>query len=374
VFSHCSLWPKATLWPFSYKWNTQVINSNLERFESSPLPKVLMDALSAFQGYEVLPGRLCQVLDGAGKRRIFAIGNYIKQRLLRPVHDWSMSVLRTLPCDGTYDQVRPLKRLCTLGCSEFYCYDLSSATDRWPLSVIHEVVSAIFGPTVASCTVNACLGLNSFDIRGILPKKKNSRRRTQSIRVCFTTGQPLGYYSSWPLFSLSHHYIVWIAAEKVYPGRRFTRYALLGDDIVIADKLVAQEYRNLLQLLNVKVSDAKSLVSCTGCLEFAKRFWVRCNYPSQGKDLSPVSARAVLTIRSTLGLCQLAEKYQLSYKTLFRLSGAGFRTRSRMYSPNSGRKCQRLWAAAMKPPGKSQLPLEWWIGRGQTTFTSYLTF
>lgn len=33
-------------------------------------------------------GRLGQSIEGGGKRRIFAIGNYVNQRLLKPVHDW----------------------------------------------------------------------------------------------------------------------------------------------------------------------------------------------------------------------------------------------------------------------------------------------
>lgn len=53
--------------------------------------------------------------------------------------------------------------------------------------------------------------------------------------MCFNSGQPLGYLSSWPLFSLCHHFLVRCAAEDVYPGRRFLDYALLGDDIVIGD-------------------------------------------------------------------------------------------------------------------------------------------
>lgn len=37
-------------------------------------------------------------------------------------------------------------------------FDLSAATDRWPVSTIHELVACIFGPTLASCIVNGCLG------------------------------------------------------------------------------------------------------------------------------------------------------------------------------------------------------------------------
>ncbi|WMV07618.1 hypothetical protein MTR67_001003, partial [Solanum verrucosum] len=49
------------------------------------------------------------------------------------------------------------------------------------------------------------------------------------------TGQPLGYYGSWSLFGLSHHYIVWLAVKRAYPRNRisFTDYALLGDDTPI---------------------------------------------------------------------------------------------------------------------------------------------
>lgn len=47
---------------------------------------------------------LLHVWEGGGKRRVFAIGNYVKQRLLmlKPYYDWLMSILRRLPTDGTF--------------------------------------------------------------------------------------------------------------------------------------------------------------------------------------------------------------------------------------------------------------------------------
>ena len=48
-------------------------------------------------------------------------------------------------------------------------------------------------------------------------------------------------------------FLLWICAERVYPGRRFTDYAILGDDIVIGDRLVASEYRTLMDQLHVKI-------------------------------------------------------------------------------------------------------------------------
>ncbi|KAG6467629.1 hypothetical protein ZIOFF_074526 (mitochondrion) [Zingiber officinale] len=109
--------------------------------------------------------------------------------------------------------------------------------------------------------------------------------------ICFRTGQPLGYYGSWALFSLTHHYIVWLAAWIVGWGHTpFTRYALFGDDIVIADRAVADKYRKLLGLLDVSISESKSLCSKSGALEFAKQFWV----DQVRKNLTPLSAKAVL--------------------------------------------------------------------------------
>lgn len=46
--------------------------------------------------------------------------------------------------------------------------------------------------------------------------------------------------ASWPLFALSHHVYVWQAAEQcdLLEGRKFVNYAILGDDLVIADERV----------------------------------------------------------------------------------------------------------------------------------------
>jgi len=87
-------------------------------------------------------GRLGQVVEGGGKRRIFAIGNYINQRLLKPVHDWLMEVLARIPMDGTFHQTTPLDRL--VGSSTSYSFDLKSATNRWPLYFLFEVFQAFF--------------------------------------------------------------------------------------------------------------------------------------------------------------------------------------------------------------------------------------
>lgn len=79
--------------------------------------------------------------------------------------------------------------------------------------------------------------------------------------------------------ALTHHFIVRLAALKV--GKpHFNNYALLGDDIVIANDEVAGKYRELLAILDMPISESKTHVS-NDTYEFAKR-WIQ-----NGIEISP---------------------------------------------------------------------------------------
>lgn len=84
------------------------------------------------------------------------------QRLLRPLHDWAMDVLRRLPCDGTFDQPKPLIRL--TGRSIVSSCDLTAATDRWPYQLISQLVESWFGRGIATAAIDTCLVSNSIHI------------------------------------------------------------------------------------------------------------------------------------------------------------------------------------------------------------------
>jgi hypothetical protein len=95
----------------------------------------------------------------------------------------------------------------------------------------------------------------------------------------------MGALTSWAFgLALVHHWIVQSAAERAFGRIRhpFSRYALLGDDIVIWDDRVALHYQDILKELGVGIGIHKSLIS-DSCLEFAKRFMVK------GVDCSPSS-------------------------------------------------------------------------------------
>ncbi|KAK7326271.1 hypothetical protein VNO80_33088 [Phaseolus coccineus] len=197
------------------------------------------------------------------------------ERLLKPIHHWFAEVLRRIPMD---DQTAPLIRL--VPSKTCLSYDLKSATDGWPLVFLFERLALLFDRSFASSVVNTTLGTNVFEVPFV--------KRALS-QVSFVTGQPLGYYGYWPLFAFTHHVLVWWAAEQVRPGILFDRYAILGDDVLITDPLVAEQYRLGLQRLGVKISTHKSLISSTGAVEFAKQFLVK----DMRVNLSPVSMKAL---------------------------------------------------------------------------------
>lgn len=54
-----------------------------------------------------------------------------------------MSVLKRLPQDGTYNKIGPIPKLSEMKPRDVYSFDLKSATDRWPLSVMYTLIEAM---------------------------------------------------------------------------------------------------------------------------------------------------------------------------------------------------------------------------------------
>jgi len=98
------------------------------------------------------------------------------------------------------------------------------------------------------------------------------------------------------MLAVTHHVLVLIAAQRV-GIKEFNHYALLGDDIVIANDSVAQSYHTLMtEVLGVEINLSKSLVSSTH-FEFAKRL------TSTENELTPLGPKNLLILlRSPYGL------------------------------------------------------------------------
>jgi hypothetical protein len=102
-----------------------------------------------------------------------------------------MQVLSHIPQDGTFDQTKPLDNL--VGSSVCYSFDLKSATDRWPLLLLFEIMQYCFDRSFASSVVNSALASNVFEVPFV--KRKASRRFIRSRATARVSC----------LFSLSSH-------------------------------------------------------------------------------------------------------------------------------------------------------------------------
>lgn len=70
--------------------------------------------------------------------------------MLKPIHDHVFSILKLIPQDGAFDQIAPVRALIQRNKSlKTYCFDLSAATDRFPISVQVDLLSHLYNRDVA---------------------------------------------------------------------------------------------------------------------------------------------------------------------------------------------------------------------------------
>jgi len=78
----------------------------------------------------------------------------------------------------------------------------------------------------------------------------------------------MGAYSSYPLFALTHGFLVSYLGFTC--GVKSDTFKILGDDIVIRDDVLASRYRDTLRGYDIPISNTKTMSSKT-TFEFAKR-------------------------------------------------------------------------------------------------------
>nr|UJQ92486.1 MAG: putative RNA-dependent RNA polymerase [Mitoviridae sp.] len=255
--------------------------------------------------------RISYFSDKEGKTRVIAILDYWSQTCLRPLHDTLNAILRKIPQDCTFNQNNFLKCLPPKG--PYYSIDLSNATDRMPIALQLKVIAMVIGKTRADAWAHILIGY----------EYTLSRMARVAKYAC---GQPMGAYSSWCAMALTHHYIVRLAALNVGIPH-FRDYALLGDDLVIANAAVATEYRRLLSILDMPVSEAKTHVS-EDTYEFAKR-WVHKGEEITGFGVSGLRAvwkkysllHNYLLTQQHHGWCLLTSKHPDLVTTIYRIYG-----------------------------------------------------
>jgi len=119
----------------------------------------------------------------------------------------------------------------------FYSFDLTSATDRFPISFQREVLGMLIGERPARAWERILVSLPFY-----VPWTREY--------VKYRAGQPMGAYTSWVIFALCHHLVVRVAGYHIHKHYNFDQYFILGDDIVIwGDEKVAKEYNRLMSVV-----------------------------------------------------------------------------------------------------------------------------
>jgi hypothetical protein len=205
-------------------------------------------------------GRISLISEGGGKTRTIAIGNFWIQNALKGIHNKIMDMLSKIKTDGTYnqdDQAQRIVRKSFGHCT--YCYDLSNATDRFPITLQIKILSKVFGEHI---------GESWGHIMKDIPYTYKNKEYKWNV------GQPLGLLSSWATFTLTHHSVVKYCGS-LEGHNDFQDYAILGDDIVIWNTGVADRYYKFMEINGVSINLSKSVISTCApyTIEFAKRLF-----------------------------------------------------------------------------------------------------
>lgn len=130
-----------------------------------------------------------------------------------------------------------------------YCYDCTSFTDRFPLVLQEFALSKLNKMGIASD-----FDLRAFDL--VMKKSWYSPDLGQMVR--WEVGQPLGYGPSFHLATLSHAMVL----QNLGKGSCKDLWAVVGDDVVIADPQLAADYQEYMtERAGVEINSSKSVIS-----------------------------------------------------------------------------------------------------------------
>lgn len=230
--------------------------------------------------------RIAQFPEKSGKTRTIAVIDYWSQRALKPLHKCLMKSLRRLKSDGTFshNNVGEYAKQKTKEKSFIFCADLSAATDRLPRWLSFSLLEGL---------------ISNSDLRSALWTILTERTFCLSWSdetVSYGCGQPMGAYASWPLFALTHHSLA------IYCGRHLkgveNYYRLIGDDIIITDETMAQNYISLIEDLGLTINYNKTVTSHSGsdksCAEVAKQLYLN------GEVLTPMTPGLISNLKDPM--------------------------------------------------------------------------
>jgi hypothetical protein len=192
------------------------------------------------------------------KARFFASPNLWLQHVLSPLGDKIYDIVKDMPWDCTFDQEKPDSIIQSHLRSGSICwsFDLSSATDRFPFDLQLHVLRSILSSPM--CT-------KFIDFYERIQKMPYNFYGSPLI---WERGQALGMYPSFGLFTLTHGLLLFALNGFKHDNKFF----VLGDDMIILDAKLAEDYQAFLLECDVPFNKEKS-ISSNSIAEFAGKMY-----------------------------------------------------------------------------------------------------
>jgi hypothetical protein len=241
--------------------NWDILSGTVRGLENSIVPDLELNlefelkSVGHLESEELPDMGLISLIQEGGLKLRFAANPYrVYQMALQPLGRALFRSLRHVANDFTFDQTAALPLIQKwIGEGRPMCsMDLSNCSDNLPLDLQLETLARYGVGTRWLQFFRDCC-------RGKWLVKPFSMMESLS----WTVGTPLGLYPTFASFALLHHNLVqWcfdrIGSPKVdgiYP------YVIVGDDVVIASREVAEQYQELMTYLGVPISEHKTLWS-----------------------------------------------------------------------------------------------------------------
>lgn len=216
-------------------------------------------------------GRITCLQEQGCKARVVCMPSAWVQLSMQPLHHALQNLTEKYFPDQSCqkDQLKGVAGACRhlQSGGELYCTDLSSATDRFPRDFSLRVLELLGMSNYAEAMREIC-DKNFIAPWGGLTK--------------YGTGQPMGVYTSFPLFHLSNLLVANLAEHdaqeslkddnirmarifgKLYKPQDLDRfpnghtYYVLGDDVIFSDQRVSNTYKAFMVDMGVPISWSKS--------------------------------------------------------------------------------------------------------------------
>lgn len=202
-------------------------------------------------------GKISAIQEPGFKARFIANPCLIYQIVLHPLGKALFDILRNLPWDCTHNQQAGVLWTSEQIQKGSVCYsvDLSDATNNFPFEIQKKVLQWLnINDSYPYIKLFELVSKGNWYVPALL---RDDNYHPDPI-INWTNGQPLGLYPSFASFALTHGLI--LRSFEVKHGLSDT-FRVLGDDVVIANQEIYEDYMNLLRFLQVPVSSAKSIIS-----------------------------------------------------------------------------------------------------------------